>query len=986
MHMDSDAVYSRAPLLKVFVSSVMRGALMDDRAAAAAAVESTSMHTAWYWERDADAGPYYAPGVCLGHARTADCLLLLIEDDLSPITRNEYLEAKRHHVPRFVFLREGGTLTKRAKSFIAREQRRDIVHRRYSSTAELQAGVVKALFRYAIASQRRQQVSRAQVDPSPHSLRSVVIGDSADGAARLIAFAGSPLLDVPPDLKKVLADTALRHVPAATDLLGLYRYAAALDDAVEGVQSLIDVGDYAAEIGLQEVAAVLLALGRGLISRAPASQARSSVAAALDNATAVLALQRGLLEQADRYLAEGERHARDARDEHMTAVLLLNRTNAAIYRGQSAAARETAERALALAERLGDEVTATKVLLTLADMHLDNGDVEGAEGLLDRLEEPIRRLRVPAFTAHLRALQGQVASERGDYELASKRFGVALRAARRSDEPRRVAAAQQDLAAIAQRSGRPHLARRRYAAALITAELAHDFPRLVVLHESAARVLHQLLRFPEAVEHATAAVELGQQTGLPGGPERLALLAAVSLSAGDLETARSLLWDSIPALTSADLRMALSNAIAAARDADDDPTTIEPLIRQHFDRLSPGSRSEVLEDLSSLYLAREDAESAVNLLSEVMSLTGEEQRAWRSAMAAAELQAGPAPAVAEPFYRQSIDLAQLQGQAQVAALVRGDLAVLLGELGRHDEALAELRTTAQQAVLLGDRELLQRTRHNESETLRRLGEYQEAVTVAESALELAEDLGDEDTRASAYVALALALSSAGRDREAEQACDSALRVGEPSRSVRAAVVGAMAGVRFRAGDAAAALDLYSEAARLDRLPLHRAESLLGVCMSYAAIGDRRAHDRNLQRLVRLTQQHHLEERVSPDLTYLAQVWHERGHPRSAGRVLGVAVTLAVAGAAHSSHGSDAPAFVEMLTAAIAETFVLVARVLEEDVGPDLRHEVEAALWDLVEEQVDATDVVDYMREWLDAALSALAEADAGSAPDRGSGS
>lgn len=170
---DGDAVYSRAPLLKVFVSSNMRGALMADRAAAAAAVESTSMHSAWYWERDAEAGPYCSRGICLGHARTADCLLLLIEDDLSTITRAEYMEAKRHHVPRFVFLREGGTLAKAADRFIERERRTDIVYRRYSSTTELHSGVVSALFRYAINSQRRDQLSRAQVDPAPQTLRSV---------------------------------------------------------------------------------------------------------------------------------------------------------------------------------------------------------------------------------------------------------------------------------------------------------------------------------------------------------------------------------------------------------------------------------------------------------------------------------------------------------------------------------------------------------------------------------------------------------------------------------------------------------------------------------------------------------------------------------------------------------------------------------------------------------------------------------------------
>lgn len=800
--------------------------------------------------------------------------------------------------------------------------------------------------------------------------------------ATLIAFAGTPLPDVPFDLEAVLADTAVRNIPVATDLLGLYRHAAAQEDRVEAVQSLIDVADHAADMGLHEVAAVLVALSRGLLERAPVGRERSSAAAALDNATAVLALQRGLVEEADRLLNAGEAHAREADDEHLAAAMLLNRANAALHRGQSAAARDAAERALELAERIGDDATATKVLLTLATLHLDAGEVAAAEALLAGHGQTIRRLRIPAFTAHLLALEGQVASERGDLETASRRFEMAMRAARRSGEPRRMVVAQQDLAAVAQRAGRPHLARRRYVAALQTAAEANDTPRLVALNDSLARVLHQLGRFDEAVEHARSAVELGRQIGLPGGPGRLALLAALILSAGDAGTARTLLWEAIPELDSDDLRMALSNVIVAARSTGDAAAAaVEDAVRQHSGRLNTGSRSKVLEDLASLHLSEGNAEQAVDLLSEVVQLTGAEQRPWRSAMAAAELRAGPQPAVAEPLYRRAVELAAGQGQAQVAALVRGDRGTLLGELGRHEEALDEFRATADEALQLGDRELLQRMLHNESETLRRLDRHEEAVTVAGSALDLARELGDDDVLAAAHVALALALASAAQDVDAAQEANAALQVGEPSVAVRAAVAGIQAGVRYRAGDTAAALSLYRQAARLDELPLHRAESLLGVCICYAALGNRRAHNRNLQTLISLTQQHHLERHISPDLAYVARAWLGRGEHRLTGDVLGVALTLAVAGAAHSSPASEDPQFVGKLTEAIAETFTLVAMVLVDEVPSDVRVGVQTAMWDVVEEQVQANDVVLHMRDWLDSALEAVANAEVGTASE-----
>lgn len=800
--------------------------------------------------------------------------------------------------------------------------------------------------------------------------------DNPDNTMRLIAFAGTALPDVPPDLMRVLRATPLRNIPHATNLLELYEHAAAQDDLVEAVEPIIDVADHGADMGLHEVSAVLIALSRGLLERAPEGRRRSGAAAALDNATAVLALQRGLADEAERYLEAGESHAREAHDEHIRAALLLNRANAALHRGQPTSARDLAERALALAERIGDDITATKLVLTLTNVHLEARDIADAEALLTAHADTIRRLRIPAFTAHLHALEGQVASERGDLDTATERFEMALRAARRAGEPRRVATAQQDLAAAAQRAGRPHLARRRYVAAIHTAEEANDTPRLIALHDSIARVLHQLGRYDEAVEHARTAVDLGRQTGLPGSPGRQALLAAVTLSAGDASTARTLLQQAIPDLDSDELGMALSNLIAAARTTRDDPAAIESLIRDHISRLAPDAHSHVLQDLAALHLAVGNAQQAVDLLSGVLEMTDAEQRPWRSAMVAAELAAGPEPAVAQPFYLQAIELAASHGQEQVAALVRGDLGTLLGDLGRHEEALAEFRTTAGEARALGDRELLQRIRHNESETLRRLDRHEEAVTVARNALELAEDIGHDDTLAAAHVALALALASAGRDDDAEREAEMALTTGTPSVAVRAAVAGLRAGVRYRARDTADALNLYRQAARLDEHPLHRAESLLGVCICYAALGNQRSHDRNLQALITLTQQHQLEKKISPDLTFVARAWLDRGEPRIAGNVLGAALALAVAGASHSDLSSDAQDFVEKLVEAVAETFAFVAVVLVQNVSDAFRVGVETALWGAVEEHVPVADVVAHMREWLGSALEAVSE-DAG---------
>ncbi|HVE95046.1 MAG TPA: hypothetical protein VNB24_09010 [Acidimicrobiales bacterium] len=156
----AEVLFGRPSKLKIFVSSQMRGgALNAERVAAAEAIESTTFHEAWYWERDANAGPYCAEHVCVGHAGTSDGLVLLLADELTPITRKEFEAAEAAGAPCFVLIRDGAQPSQEALDFV-REQQGHAITTRFGNDSELRTRVVGALLQNAVSATRRDAFQR----------------------------------------------------------------------------------------------------------------------------------------------------------------------------------------------------------------------------------------------------------------------------------------------------------------------------------------------------------------------------------------------------------------------------------------------------------------------------------------------------------------------------------------------------------------------------------------------------------------------------------------------------------------------------------------------------------------------------------------------------------------------------------------------------------------------------------------------------------
>ena len=167
---DEEVLYGRPSRLKVFISSEMRSHRLDaERVAAAQAAEETGWHFAWYWERDAHAGPYSSEELCLHQARTSDRLVLILGAELTPITRREYDEASAAAVACFVLVQSGVVRSAEAEAFLESERSR-IVFKPFGSPDELRTALVDALFHAAAMDARRAQLARRAALPGDPAL------------------------------------------------------------------------------------------------------------------------------------------------------------------------------------------------------------------------------------------------------------------------------------------------------------------------------------------------------------------------------------------------------------------------------------------------------------------------------------------------------------------------------------------------------------------------------------------------------------------------------------------------------------------------------------------------------------------------------------------------------------------------------------------------------------------------------------------------
>lgn len=146
----SNLIYARPPENgKIFVSSKMNGgALKSERRAAVEAIEGIegiSPWHAWAWENSAAAGPYCSERECVAQAGTSDGLVLILEDEITPITRSELKAAQAAGVPIFVMLKTGVARDAELERLVRRIRGEGNTTENFSSPGELKTRVAGAL-------------------------------------------------------------------------------------------------------------------------------------------------------------------------------------------------------------------------------------------------------------------------------------------------------------------------------------------------------------------------------------------------------------------------------------------------------------------------------------------------------------------------------------------------------------------------------------------------------------------------------------------------------------------------------------------------------------------------------------------------------------------------------------------------------------------------------------------------------------------------
>jgi hypothetical protein len=117
----------------------------EERRLCAEVIDKTGLFASWTWERNANAGPYCSLDICLGNASTVDGLILILGDELTDVTRQEYEVARGRHIPRFVLIDQRKAQNEAAEAFIQTVRAEPGVTKSFENLVELETYVLEAI-------------------------------------------------------------------------------------------------------------------------------------------------------------------------------------------------------------------------------------------------------------------------------------------------------------------------------------------------------------------------------------------------------------------------------------------------------------------------------------------------------------------------------------------------------------------------------------------------------------------------------------------------------------------------------------------------------------------------------------------------------------------------------------------------------------------------------------------------------------------------
>jgi len=869
---------------KIFISSKMAGgALEAERIAAIEAVEEFPLTRPWAWERSADAGPYCSELECVGQAGTSDGLVLIVDDELTPITRSEFEAARNAGAPIFIMLKTGVSRDAELQRFIKRAREDATTTGNFSSPGELRTRIARALRTWALRSGRSQMLH----------MRERTHASSSRNAGAAENFRGMEV--------SVGDDGSMMPV---ADLVAQAEQSVADGEAARALEDLWWVAQGAFDVGLGWLSLKLLDEIERIV---PAEAIDDRWRGWLCN-THGLALSKGTASTAARNEFERMRQLGRALDDaDLESTALQNLGVQDVLDGDHAAAQARFLRSLEIKRHMGDWHGGLQVLFNLVNVFVGQDKLDLADRLLDDLETAMTKLRDPFLRSSLHGQRGTVAIARGDLQAAQDHFREALRCARRSESTPRIITSMQNLGSTAHDLGDPARAKRWYAKALELAEGLDDLTQRRIQRQALALAHTRLGEHKRAAElflrAADEAQELGDQVQ---AAIAIGDAGASEMVAGDPQQARE--------LTERALAMSgggndhwrahqLTNLAAELEALDEPEQALQRLLEAANLTSAPSERATALRRAGdSAIRSPESAAEAPKIFERKLELRRSheppERWGWRAAEIGATLNHTSQTAAARKFFTISLRVFARRADRRQAFFIRNDRALASADLGDLSAAVADLRACLQIAEQTKDGALTQQAHMNLGEVQRRKGDTTTAARHLERSLLIARRL--HDTRAECETQTLLALNA--EDQKDTDSAQAHLHAAEElaatlkDRKLQAQASKGRAHLEFDAKHFGRAATLYRRAARLlaNERSRQLAESLGGQLLSSAWRGQ--LDEQALQPLPGLSEELGWDEDLLVDLTQALDALSRQGEENDvaglAAVTLGVALRLA----------------------------------------------------------------------------------------------
>ena len=664
-------------------------------------------------------------------------------------------------------------------------------------------------------------------------------------------------------------------------------------------------------------------------------------------------------------LAEQLPHGEAAKDILSTA--LQNRGSNALAAGDAQRAVSLLREAGLMKQELGDYLAMVDILNSFAMAVAEQGELDDAERTLGEVARLARELDNPRRIGAALGNRGSLRARRGDFQGAEQDLRLALGYAREEGDPLRELQGMMGVGSSLAQQGRLGEALRWYRRGARLAEERGAVMLEMQLRRSVALMLLRLGRPAEAVPEMKRALALAQELRQAQfAAEVLADLGALHVELGEDELASEELSEARYAfarLEDADWQARVIRNLAELTLRRDGPAAADTLWREALDLLDqhPYEAAELARRAGEAWVwAKEPQEADRWLRAELDQASQFEDGsalAWRTATAGALLNLRDRNNAGLRFLQQA--LAQYESlvvPGQEATQVRMDVAASLTDLGRHEEAIAEIERCLKQAEEQSDRVTRQRALGNLGETLRRLGDLSAARAALEESKALADELEDDEALTHSLGNLGLMLLQTGELDAARESFEAqrelARRLG--SQNEMGSALGGLGNVELASGRPRRAVAYLRRAAEVQANFSSVAEiEDLGALLQ--ALAEARRYDELepvTQRLVDAAQRAHLGDKGATAIASAARVLLNQGERQKAAEFYGYSLRLQL-----TPTRPDAEDFTEQAMNALLRRLGLMAAHVEVDLPEDERgsfYESVLASLNVIEDDLGAT--------------------------------